>query len=136
MDAGRVALRERLASVMSGMACDDGDNGEASGTCEARHPGTPNLWCRSCRMRVAAEMLLDEPDAGRVEASEEPPREGEGSGRYMQRLLLAGVPGDECARRVLAHYPGRKTKRTDAYYNWKRLKDSGQYPELPPWRPR
>lgn len=71
---------------------------------------------------------------GPLLAGEAPPSPGEGSGRYMQRLLLAGVPGDECVRRVHQHFAGRTTKRGDAYYNYRKLAESGLYPELPPWR--
>jgi hypothetical protein len=67
-------------------------------------------------------------------ADESPPRPGEGSGKYMQRMLLAGVSGDECVARVHKYYAGRATKRGDAYYNYCKLKTSGKYPDLPSWR--
>lgn len=78
---------------------------------------------------------VPERQPGRLEPSEAPPSPGEGSGRYMQRLLLAGVAGDECVARVHRYFEGRTTRRGDAYYNYRKLQASGLYPELPPWRP-
>lgn len=69
-----------------------------------------------------------------LEAGSGPPAPGEGSGRYMQRLLLAGLSGDECVTEVHRYFSGRRTKRSDAYYNWNALR-AARRPDLPPWRP-
>lgn len=85
------------------------------------------------KVRGHRQRVQNQPQA-RLVACEDPPLEGEGSGRFMQRLLLAGLSGDECVRRVHRHFEGRTTKRGDAYYNYRKLAASGLYPELPPWR--
>lgn len=69
-----------------------------------------------------------------VEASLDPPREGERVGAFMKRLLLAGLSGDETVACARESFPESKAKRVDAYCNWNRMKKSGLYLSLPPWR--
>jgi len=62
-----------------------------------------------------------------------PPYDGEGSGRYIQRLWMTGLYSpDRIVEKVHEHYEGRTTSRSDVYYNYKKLVDSGT-PDVPPW---
>ena len=62
------------------------------------------------------------------------PLTGEGSGKFIQRLLLTGAYTPETiAGMVLANYPNRKTRVSDVYFNYRILLDA-KTPGLPPWR--
>jgi hypothetical protein len=72
------------------------------------------------------------PLAAPADASEKP-LAGEGSGRFIQRLWMAGVNDpDRLVALVLAAWPGRTTKRSDVAYNVNALKKAG-VPNIPPW---
>lgn len=62
------------------------------------------------------------------------PESGEGSGKYIQRMWLAGFADpDLLVAAVHKHYPGRKTQRSDVYFNYRKLVDAGT-PNLAPWK--
>lgn len=74
------------------------------------------------------------PHSGPFKGLPEPPLDGEGSGKYVQRLWLAGVNDpDELVRLVHAHFPGRKTQKSDIYYNYRILRDSDSGATVAPW---
>jgi len=68
--------------------------------------------------RVLGPQLVDVTGDG-------PPVPGEGSGKYIQRLLLAGKSGAECVALVHQHFAGRKTTISDVYYNFSKLRKAG-----------
>jgi site-specific DNA-cytosine methylase len=66
-------------------------------------------------------------------ASEEIARQGEGSGRLIQRLWLTGrYTPDDLVAVVHRNWTGRTTKVADVYHNYRVLLDAGT-PNLPPW---
>lgn len=66
----------------------------------------------------------------------EKPLDKEGSGRFIMRLWMLGkYDPDQLVALVLANYPGRTTKRSDVYYNYKKLVEAGT-PNCPPWPPK
>jgi len=65
-----------------------------------------------------------------------PPLAGEGSGKYIKRLWMTGQwSHEEILALVHKNYPGRKTRKSDIYYNYRALLTEG-VPNVPPWSDR
>lgn len=71
-------------------------------------------------------------DAGPL-SDAEVPLSGEGSGKFVQRLWMTGkYEPDDLVRLVLSNWPGRKTKKSDIFYNVNLLVKAG-VENVPPW---
>lgn len=84
------------------------------------------------RRAAASSITSAITQAGPVDATEQP-YAGEGSGKFIQRLWMAGVNDpDRLVALVLAAWPGRKTKKSDVFYNYNLLIKAG-VEGVPPW---
>lgn len=81
----------------------------------------------------AEELAALESASGEEARSKYPtPLAGEGSGRYLQRMWkTTDLAPDQLVEAVHEHYPNRTTKRSDVYYNYKKLVDAGE--AVRPW---
>lgn len=81
-------------------------------------------------------LLIKEPKIAAAIAANpvaNPPLEGEGSGKFIQRLWMAGCNNpDLLVALVLQHYPNRKTTRSDIAFNVSALRRSG-VANVPAW---
>lgn len=67
-----------------------------------------------------------------VKDSDPKPKDGEGSGVFIRRLLMGGShTPEEIVALVLASYAGRKTTVKDVAWNWNKLRTDGANP--PSW---
>lgn len=63
----------------------------------------------------------------------EVPEAGEGSGAFVRRLWMTGLYSpDRLAELVRQNWEGRTTTRSDVYWNYRKLLDTGT-PGVPPW---
>lgn len=66
----------------------------------------------------------------------EVPGQNEGSGLFIRRLWMTGsYTPERIVELVLLSYPGRTTKKSDVYWNYKKLLELGT-PDVPPWPER
>jgi len=84
-------------------------------------------------LKTGGELSGGMPTPAPAAAGAQPPMAGEGSGKYIQRVWMTGrYTPDQIVALVHRHWQGRTTKRSDVYYNYKKLIEAGAM-DVPPW---
>lgn len=82
---------------------------------------------------LSADAAPDQMVGGTGEATPTTPQDGEGSGAFIRRLWLTGLhTPDAILGFVHAGFAGSKAKRSDVYWNYKKLLTDGAA-NVPPW---